>query len=175
MTSIYATAELTTVTCWCGVMHAIPESLNAQAHNKGTSVYCPLGHVWVYTETNEQKLKKAQARLAEEQRRTQAARDLLAQEERSHAATRGQVTKLKKRAANGVCACCNRTFQNLAHHMATKHPELASEGPRLSKLKNDEQLPQGIVHCKIIGCENLAKQRGRYAYLCGEHRARYGS
>jgi hypothetical protein len=25
--------------------------------------------------------------------------------------------------ANGVCPCCNRTFQNLARHMAGKHPD----------------------------------------------------
>ena len=43
--------------------------------------------------------------------------------ERRASAARGQVTKLKNRAAAGVCPCCNRQFQNLKNHMATKHPE----------------------------------------------------
>ncbi len=31
-------------------------------------------------------------------------------------------TRIKNRVMNGVCPCCNRTFQNLASHMANKHP-----------------------------------------------------
>jgi septal ring factor EnvC (AmiA/AmiB activator) len=48
-------------------------------------------------------------------------------EKRRAAAARGQVTKLKKRAANGVCPCCNRTFANLQRHMATKHAGFVAE------------------------------------------------
>ena len=49
---------------------------------------------------------------------------LLDTEERSHAATRGHLTRAKKqvhRAEHGVCPHCNRSFQNLARHMQTKH------------------------------------------------------
>jgi chemotaxis response regulator CheB len=42
---------------------------------------------------------------------------------REHSATRAQLTKTKKRVANGVCPCCNRTFKQLARHMKAKHPE----------------------------------------------------
>ncbi len=35
------------------------------------------------------------------------------------------MTKVKKRAANGVCPCCNRTFSDLARHMKAKHPDFA--------------------------------------------------
>ncbi len=31
-------------------------------------------------------------------------------------------TKLKNRIKHGVCPCCKRTFQNIAKHIATKHP-----------------------------------------------------
>lgn len=37
-----------------------------------------------------------------------------------------EAKRLKKRAANGVCPCCTRSFQNLRRHMATKHPDHAS-------------------------------------------------
>jgi dsDNA-binding SOS-regulon protein len=39
---------------------------------------------------------------------------------------KGHLTRKKKQLArvhNGVCPCCNRTFQNLLRHMETKHPE----------------------------------------------------
>jgi Fe-S oxidoreductase len=31
--------------------------------------------------------------------------------------------RIKTRVANGVCPHCNRTFQNLARHMASQHPD----------------------------------------------------
>lgn len=40
---------------------------------------------------------------------------------------KGEVTKLKKRIANGVCPCCKRSFCNLAAHMKTQHPEYTKE------------------------------------------------
>ena len=45
--------------------------------------------------------------------------------ERSAAAYKGHLTRVKRRVGNGVCPCCNRTFKNLADHMTTKHPDYA--------------------------------------------------
>lgn len=42
--------------------------------------------------------------------------------DRAAAADWAQLTKTRKRIANGVCPCCHRTFQNLARHMAGQHP-----------------------------------------------------
>ena len=115
---------LTVVTCTCGINFAIPDALNRQLldHPSGSgantkSVYCPLGHRWHYLG------KSPEQKLADERKRTQAVRDLLAAEERSHSATKGQLTKVKKRVAHGVCPCCHRTFANVARHMAAKHPD----------------------------------------------------
>lgn len=47
---------------------------------------------------------------------------------RTAAALRGTVTKLKNRAAAGLCPCCNRSFVNVARHMKTKHPKFQHEG-----------------------------------------------
>lgn len=38
-------------------------------------------------------------------------------------AQKGQNTRLKNRIAAGVCPCCNRSFQNVARHMAGQHPD----------------------------------------------------
>jgi hypothetical protein len=34
-----------------------------------------------------------------------------------------ELRRIQKRTAAGVCPCCNRTFQQLARHMKTRHPE----------------------------------------------------
>jgi hypothetical protein len=126
MTTLSYTEVLTVVHCTCGIAFAIPVDLNQQLldHRSGPgrkSVYCPLGHSWHYTGKTDAEREK-EARLAAE-RREQAVRDLLSQEERSHSATKGQLTKTKKRVANGVCPFCNRSFTNVQRHMASKHPE----------------------------------------------------
>lgn len=122
------TTVLVATECWCGIAHAIPTSLMRMAKENDMSVYCPVGHQWVLGgKTKAEQLREAQERIAAEQRRVKATRDLLAAEERSHSATRGHLTRTKKRVANGVCPCCNRTFKQLAAHMKNKHPEYVEE------------------------------------------------
>ena len=36
---------------------------------------------------------------------------------------RGVATRMKNRIKVGVCPCCNRTFQDLAKHMASQHKD----------------------------------------------------
>lgn len=115
------TEKLVVTSCWCGINLAIPSNLYEYANRrKGHGVYCPLGHSFIFTNTIEEQL-------AREKQRHEATRDLLAAEERSHSATRGNLTKARKRAAAGVCPCCQRTFQNVARHVACKHPDFRAE------------------------------------------------
>lgn len=120
------TLEVTT--CWCGIVVAVPANLYRQARNHtGRQIYCPLGHTFHYTQTYEERYERERELRAEAERQAAAARDLLKAEERSHSATRGQLTRTRKRASAGVCPCCNRTFQQLARHMKTKHPDFAAQ------------------------------------------------
>lgn len=122
-TLVYA-GTLVSHTCWCGIHHAIPESLSRTAKETGKAIYCPLGHEWVIRETELDKLRRQV-----EQQKDRAAR-LIAQRDQAEAslsATKGVVTKLKKRASAGVCPCCGRTFQQLARHMKAKHPDFAHD------------------------------------------------
>ncbi len=131
MTTLMYTGSLVTTNCWCGIHYAIPSEfykLLQDQHRDGlkqTQVYCPLGHTWVFAGKGEAEALREQ--LKREQQRSKAARDLLRHEERSHAATRGHLTRTKKRVAHGVCPCCNRTFKQLSRHMANKHPEYVAE------------------------------------------------
>ena len=118
--SMTYTEQLIVTHCWCGIALAIPENLHRFAKSKPHDVYCPLGHIFVFRDTYKEKYDA-------ERRRHEATRELLAQEERSHTATRGHLTRTKKRVAAGVCPCCHRTFQQLARHMAAKHPHYTKE------------------------------------------------
>lgn len=133
-TTMHRTAELVTeVCCTCGCVFAWPKVMRDHAIRKGPSIsfYCPNGHAQHFTHGREALAKKLEKELraelqAERQRRTLLQEQLEARA-RSLAATRGQITKIKRRAANGVCPCCNRTFANLARHMASKHPDFDKE------------------------------------------------
>lgn len=119
--------ELTILTCWCGIAHAIPSDLrrhqlNEKDAGRTFSVWCPLGHEHVPA-------GKSRAERAEEHRREAEAyathlRDQLDAEKRQHAATKGQLTKTRKRAAAALCPVqgCGRSFVQMARHLATVHP-----------------------------------------------------
>lgn len=114
--------------CKCGVLFAFPDALDTQMRKNGETFYCPTGHPQWYGKSEADKLRD---QLAEKQRlldnsvrRTEIAE---AAEQRANAAKAKAERSLKKtttRIAAGVCPCCNRTFQQLARHMANKHPEV---------------------------------------------------
>src|SRR5215472_14470508 len=110
--------RLAVVQCTCGIEYGIPEALNERLLSKRVhlNTYCPNGHQWHYTgQSDADRARAAEARAthADDQRRAA---------ERQAAAWKGQATRLRNRVAAGVCPCCNRTFQNLARHMAGQHP-----------------------------------------------------
>jgi hypothetical protein len=109
----------------CFIVHGIPVELEKSmlANPVDASCYCPNGHQWHFTgEPEEKKLKRLLANeTALAERRSQA----LELERKAHSATKGQLTKTKKRIAGGACPSCNRTFANVERHMATQHPDFS--------------------------------------------------
>jgi hypothetical protein len=126
-------AVLTVVDCCnCGILFGVPEDLDRRNRNDPSqSFYCPSGHSQHYTGPSEaQKLREKLAR-AERQRdfaesARRAAVDQAETAQRSASAYKGRVTRLKNRAAAGVCPCCTRHFEQLERHMETKHPGFAA-------------------------------------------------
>lgn len=118
--------ELTVTSCWCGIALAIPQILYAEAkRDHKHAVYCPLGHEFVFGGKTE--AQKLQERLNEERDRSARLASQRDQAEASLRATKGVVTKLKKRGKAGVCPAdgCHRHFEDLERHVASKHPGLA--------------------------------------------------
>lgn len=119
------------VCCSCGIEFTVPANWKAKRQEDGSTFWCPNGHSQAYTESTTDILRRERDRLAQqiaykddEIARQKSRADHLG---RSRAAVRGQVTKLRNRAANGVCPCCNRSFANLRNHMKAKHPDFLEE------------------------------------------------
>lgn len=115
--SIAIDTELVTTTCWCGVHLAIPRNLWRWARgDEHNAVFCPLGHEFVYGDSDRKKLEAAEAR-------ERHLKDQLEAAAADAEATRVKLIRDRHRFANGVCPCCNRSFENVARHMRTQHPD----------------------------------------------------
>jgi ATPase subunit of ABC transporter with duplicated ATPase domains len=118
-----AKSEEDEVCCNCGVEFASP--VIAIRRNDGKSFYCPNGHSQSYRETEATKLQKQLDQ--ERQKREQAERETeWAKAEARTARTqetkaKNKLKKVVTRVNAGVCPHCNRTFQQLARHMQSKH------------------------------------------------------
>lgn len=126
--------------CSCGVIFAMPKEFEQQCRRQpgvgtGKPFFCPAGHQQWYTGATE--ATKLREQLDEERRKRQSAEQQIeyeaqirrqeterADRERRRAnGYKGHATRITKRAKSGVCPCCNRTFKQLAAHMANKHPQ----------------------------------------------------
>ena len=125
-----ATVELTTTDCWCGLPFAMPARLYKQCRDTGTTFYCPLGHKIVFKTTEADKLRRERnllkQQLAEKDDAIREKRQECNVAWRTATAYKGHVTRIKNRIGKGVCPCCNRSFQNLARHMNSKHPDYST-------------------------------------------------
>ncbi len=119
--------------CWnCGIEYGLTEAFANSKRSDHSTFYCPNGHSTGFlAETKEEKLakqlKRTQDALADERQWGAEQSALRKAEERRHSATKGLLTKAKKRAANGVCLACHRHFVNVERHMASRHPGFAAE------------------------------------------------
>ena len=115
------TVNLVVVTCrheGCGVVFGMEEGYrDGKIRDRGT-FYCPNGHSrWYPGKTAEQLAREATDALARER----AAHDQTRAARASAEARELRAKRKLKRVHKGVCPDCNRTFQNLARHMACKH------------------------------------------------------
>ena len=117
--------------CRCGIAFAVTKEFNRECLDdrgpRGKQFYCPNGHGQHYTGKTEadRERERAEALAAQVERANRRAAN--AQEDARAAraslvATKGHLTRSRRRAAGGVCPCCNRTFANVARHVAGQHP-----------------------------------------------------
>lgn len=108
----------------CGVVIGLEASLYDERVRDHVNFFCPNGHSQHFMgETHEEKLKReleVQRKFAENANKR---REWAEQEAKKAKEAETRAKKKLTRVKNGVCPCCNRSFQNLKRHMATKHPE----------------------------------------------------
>jgi DNA-binding transcriptional regulator YiaG len=105
----------------CGVAFAMTTDYIKRRRDDHATFYCPSGHSNVYLGKSEAEQLRDQLAQVEHQRdrakmtaeQVRQQRDAIAKAHR----------KMRIRVMNGVCPCCNRSFEDLRQHMATKHPD----------------------------------------------------
>jgi len=103
----------------CGILFALPEWYINERIKDHKTWCCPNGHLRYYPgESDEEKLKAENEKL---QRKLDWKRNEANGYLASLRATRGVVTKIKKRVEAGVCLYCKRYFPKLGSHMKSKH------------------------------------------------------
>jgi len=123
----------------CGIVFGLGSSFKAARREDHKQFYCPNGcHIsWSGPSKVEQERDAARELAARESRRrgwaeerAQQASDEAERERRSAAAYKGHATRIRNRIKNGVCpAGCNRHFDNIRRHIATKHPDFQIPEP----------------------------------------------
>lgn len=135
--------EMTVYQCGsCDMVFGLTDAFVERRRNDKASFFCPWCKVGFSftgeseTERLRRELEQVKESRARETQRANANRDLLRQEERSHAATKGVATKRKKEIERmhvyvgaGTCPVpgCRRHFQDLDKHMKTKHEGWTAE------------------------------------------------
>lgn len=104
--------------CVCDAQIALAERHEEILRESEQSFYCPRGHRQSFRDGEVDKLK---SRLQEQIRIATQMADRAKSAELGEQAAVTELKRIKKRINAGVCTCCNRTFQNLARHMKTKH------------------------------------------------------
>lgn len=104
----------------CGIVYGIPKSFADACRDTGGHYWCPNGHQLSWHETETDRLRK---KLEVEQARRVALDDRLHAAEAEAERTRRVLIRDRHRFANGVCPCCNRSFENVARHMQSQHPD----------------------------------------------------
>jgi hypothetical protein len=144
----------------CGLPMAMPEFFDDQRRDDGHNFYCPNGHLMSYTDTVEAQLRR-QLQAVERERDVAAA---AADRERTRArSARAELGKARRRTAHGVCpvsGCSRSPFDNLARHMAAKHPEFiaaADQGAGVQVLLDG---PYGTMR-------KIGSSPGAARYRCG--------
>jgi len=128
MSSFVNNTQFEVVTCCnCGVEFAMTYELQKRKLDRRGSdnpFYCPNGHKQWYSGKSE--AEKLRDELARKEELLDSTRQHNQRLQNERAALAKAHNKMRARIANGVCPCCNRTFQNLMQHMRTEHPDFSN-------------------------------------------------
>jgi hypothetical protein len=124
----------------CGVTFGMPDEYYQNRRNDHAIFYCPNGHSQYFS--NESEAEKYKRLYDQAAANSLGTREKLATLEREKQRLEAKFNQHKKRAAAGVCPCCNRTVAQLAKHMQSKHKGfVALQGVTVQKQLTDGTKP----------------------------------
>lgn len=109
----------------CGIEFLAPYSWVVDRRDRGEhgkKFVCPNGHLRIWSEATIDKIRRERDCLQQQMVRVEGERN---EAERRAALAEAAKKRIERRVSGGTCPCCTRTFQNLAEHMKTQHPEMA--------------------------------------------------
>jgi len=105
----------------CGIVFAMTQDFIRERKEDHKRWYCPNGCCRIFTsKSKEQKLKE---KLAKKQSELEREQSNVIHLKKTVKKVASNYQRMRDRVKNGVCPCCDRTFQNLFNHMKTKHPD----------------------------------------------------
>ena len=120
-----------TITCVrCKMQFGLSDGFYEVACQTEQVFFCPAGHEQHFRlgPTDAEKLRKELDEVRRDRDRAKQRQAMIEDErdaaKRQAAGYKGVATRLKNRAKAGICPCCNRHFENLARHIAAKHPDI---------------------------------------------------
>lgn len=120
----------------CGILFNVPHAFKQKRLEDRKTWYCPNGHPRAYIESEADRLRReAEAVRKDAELAWSRFRDERAEhdaERRSHAATKGHLTRMRNRIAAGMCPWCKRNISQLREHVGEKHPEHAAQFAELA-------------------------------------------
>ena len=129
----------TELCCECGIAFAFTADFQRRRVDDHEFFYCPAGHKQHYTGQTEAMKLRTELERNMQMLEAEQARAAKALQERDEVTRAHQ--RMRVRIQNGVCPCCNRTFQNLLQHMQTEHAAL----PTLKVLREAYGLTQAAL------------------------------
>lgn len=91
--------------------------------NTGTTFYCPAGHPQHYTgESDAAKIARLNQEIQRERQQHDQTKSRAKDAESKLDQAKRKASKLRKRASEGKCPCCQEKFNNLEQHMKSEHP-----------------------------------------------------
>lgn len=114
----------------CGVVFGVLKEHYDNLREYGGFYHCTNGHTRGWSESASKRAERERENQRNKQRVAQLS-DEVEQERKAKELAIKATARLRKRAHAGVCPDCNRTFTNMARHMATKHSGLKCDAPKL--------------------------------------------
>jgi len=120
--------------CNCGMAFGLDRDFYNKRAEDHKTFFCPKGHEQHYIGKREvdklkEQVQQLETNLQYSHNIRNELRNQVQQLNYSVRAQKAAKTKILNRVKNGVCPCCNRTFQDLQSHFKTKHPELLKLKP----------------------------------------------